>query len=189
MTLRLEGYESEPDFDPWDQQGPGEYYVRNLRLRQAKLRLQFVLVEELTAGKLFATGYSDSAPLDQPATRILADRWRTIEPDFDQSAASARGLVVTGILVFSPQFALSADEKKEARRGFSQAELRRWYQKWVELNQEEGHTPSREVDRQAAAAEFGRPIPREVVRRLRRELAPEAWVRQGRRKNPKAGSP
>ena len=179
--LRIEGYEIEPDFDPWDQKGRNDFYLKNMAFRECRLRLETSLIGKLTAGTLFATGCADSAPLDQPAARIIPDRWRTLTADFENSSASAPGLIVIGILVFHPRLAGSLEPGVSAR-AYSRAELTRWYKGWVTESGRLGRIPSRDEDWREAARVFGRPIPREAVRALRRELAPAAWVSKGRRK-------
>jgi hypothetical protein len=70
----------------------------------------------------------------------------------------------------------------EPRKVYSEAALRAWYRL-------RGHTwnasqpaPSEADDRAAVEADFGVAIPREQVRKVRRELAPPSWRKSGKRK-------
>jgi hypothetical protein len=177
-----QGYDVEPEYDPWPDESRDRFaHIRNVQYREEKTRLEFGLLRKLSAGTLFATGFSHAAPLDEPATRIAADRWRILTPDFDSSSAAAPGMIITGILVFEPNQATAGRGENERRR-FSSAELKRWYVQHVEECTRSGLVPSREEESQEANRVFGRPIPREAVRSLRRQLAPAEWRRQGRRR-------
>lgn len=178
--LQLMGFDSDPYFDPWDTAERNEYCLRNLDLRESERRLEHCLIERLLAGTLFATGYAEKAALDENASKILPDRWRTLTPDFTTSSATAPGLNVTGILVFDPQ-KNSADLSKVAR-GFSQAELKRWYKQWIAECGAAGRSPSRDEDWTEARRVFERPVPRDALRLLRREMAPSSWRSRGRRR-------
>ncbi len=61
--------------------------------------------------------------------------------------------------------------------------LRTWYEKQVEKDD----PTSEAADWAAARVKFGARVRRDQVRQIRRELAPEAWRQQGRRR--KAGNP
>ena len=76
-------------------------------------------------------------------------------------------------------------EKKQPDRssgGYSEQALRSWYEKWVAENLKAGKIPSREDDWKAAKNAESKNVPRDAVRALRNELAPETWTKQGRRK-------
>jgi hypothetical protein len=94
----------------------------------------------------------------------------------------------------TPQYAdapVPADEiastfpprQQPGRRGFSAARLEEWYRTWIKRNEsEEGKIPTREQDWEAAKSEVSPNIPRDAVRRLRQQLAPDSWTKRGRRK-------
>jgi hypothetical protein len=167
-----------PGFIPWDQDDH-RVFVHNHPPAEGRLRES--LKRKLSDGELIATGFSDKQALDRPPARILPARWRTFELDMLSSAASSPGLNVTGILVFDP--ALLAQKALEARGSvFSQALARQWYVRRVSEHLQAGHIPSREQDYHDAQAHFGKRITREILRKLRKEIAPEDWVRRGRRK-------
>jgi hypothetical protein len=156
-----------------------EYNVNSMRLEHARMRMEFEFLSMLKSGAVYATGYASHSPLDMPATRVVADRWRLLEPNFDDSTAKGPNLEISGILVFdgsrpSPATTLSS-------KAFSAAKLREWYVRWVSSNGQNGHLPSRDEDLKAARQALGESIPRSAVRRLRQELAPETWKRFGRR--------
>jgi hypothetical protein len=62
---------------------------------------------------------------------------------------------------------------------FSQAEVRAWYQSYVERVLDEGGKSSRDDDLAAAREYFGIAIQRKFMRDLRRLLAPEGWKSKG----------
>ncbi len=84
---------------------------------------------------------------------------------------------------------LVAAKKAEKQRpdrssgGYSEQALWAWYEKWVLENPEAGKIPTREDDLKAAKDAVSLNVPRDVVRAMRKELAPETWTAQGRRKN------
>ena len=67
--------------------------------------------------------------------------------------------------------------------GYSDQDLRTWYEKWVAENLKAGKIPTREHDWEAAKNAVSENVPRNAVRALRQELAPETWKAQGRRKD------
>ena len=69
--------------------------------------------------------------------------------------------------------------KTSAAPRFSRAEVRAWYQSYVERVLDKGGKSSRDDDLAAAYEHFGIKIPREFMRALRRELAPEGWKSKG----------
>jgi hypothetical protein len=157
-----------------------DFDIKSFRLQDLRVILERSLLKQLRSGQLVATGYASTAPLDAPAARIVADRWRTLTPDFTASEASGPGgLVISGLLVFK-----AGHDKREVRPkpAFSAAKLRVWYLDWIGSNAKGGTTPSRDEDWSAARAALGSEVSREAVRSLRRELAPAEWTRLGRRK-------
>ena len=68
---------------------------------------------------------------------------------------------------------------------FSRAKTREWYKSRAERLMRTGERSSRDDDVVAAKEHFGTNIPREFLRELRRELAPEGWTAKGapKRKN------
>ena len=67
--------------------------------------------------------------------------------------------------------------------GYSDQALRTWYKKMVAENLKAGKIPTREHDWKAAKNAVSKNVPRDAVRALRQELAPETWKAQGRRKD------
>jgi hypothetical protein len=156
-----------------------DFQFKSRQLRDDRLRLEFCLVQKLITGRLFATGYAASDLLDEPARTIVADRWRTLTPDFGTSQATAPGVVITGILVFEKR---RRQERTDAPRRVALGKVRKWYREWVEANLAEGRLPSREPDLEAARKALGTAVPRDFVRELRRGVAPLEWQRSGRRR-------
>jgi uncharacterized protein (UPF0248 family) len=67
-------------------------------------------------------------------------------------------------------------------RAHSEARLRTWwFDEWLEHHKREGTIPSRDQDWEAAKVAVSPHVPRDAVRRLRRDHAPEAWKTKGRR--------
>jgi hypothetical protein len=157
-----------------------EYNVNSMQLEHARMRMEREFLSMLKSGEVFATGYAGHSPLDMPATRIVADRWRLLEPNFDDSTAGGPNLEISGILVFDGSQV--SPVPIASSKAFSVASLREWYGRWVSSNGQNGHLPSRDEDLKAARQALGESIPRSAVRRLRQELAPETWKRLGRRK-------
>lgn len=170
-TVRLDGWPTEASV-------LSDFRVKSRQLREARARLEYCLVEKLVTGKLVARGYSSQAAPDEPAKNIVADLWRALVPDFDRSEASGTGHTIVGVLVFREP--LQRAQRSKAR--FALAAVRSWYEKRVKLFTKEGEVSSRDEDLEAAKQEFGSEIPRDIIRSLRRELAPPEWTRLGRRK-------
>ena len=76
----------------------------------------------------------------------------------------------------------AATTYQRAWGAYSESKLRGWYEKWIAECSAAGKTPSRDEDWAAAKAELGDGVPRDAIRRLRRELAPDDWKRFGRRR-------
>jgi hypothetical protein len=68
-----------------------------------------------------------------------------------------------------------------APRFYSEAWLRKWWFERLEHHKRAGTIPSRDEDWEAAKAAVSPHVPRDAVRRLRRDHAPQAWKKQGRR--------
>lgn len=177
--LTLCGYAEDP-FYPFHEMTRDEqvdYNVNSMQLKRARMRLEHSLWCQLKDGAVYATGYASHSPLDIPATKIVADRWRILEPDFEHSAAKGVNYEISDILVFAASTATDPVPLKT----FSHAKLREWYARWITSNERNGAMPSREEDLSAAQQALGRSIPRSAMRLLRKELAPESWKRFGRR--------
>jgi hypothetical protein len=180
--LTCQGFGREPPsvFDEMSRAEQIEYNVNSMQLEHARRRMEFAFLELLKSDAVFATGYASHSPLDMPATRVIADRWRLLEPNFDDSTAKGSNLEVAGILIFDGSKPAQAPVLSKT---FSAARLREWYRRWVSSNKQTGHLPSRLEDLQAARRALGESIPRSAVRLLRRELAPDSWKSFGRRKS------
>jgi hypothetical protein len=179
--LTCQGY-GQPPFYPFDEMSRDEqieYNVHSMQLEHARRRMESEFLLMLKSEAVFATGYASHSPLDMPATRVVADRWRLLEPNFDDSTAKGSNLEMSGILIFDGSRSAQAPV---LTRAFSAAKLREWYGRWVSSNQQTGNLPSRDDDLHAARQALGESIPRSAVRLLRRELAPESWKSFGRRK-------
>lgn len=184
--LDAQGYGGDPPMlygtDGWPTSPEilSDFRIKSGQLRDARLRLEFCLVRKLVTGELVATGYAASGPLDEPARPIAADRWRTLTPDYETSQATGPGILVSGILVFKKQ---PKGKVTAPPRSAAPARVRTWYRQWVDTNVASGTQPSRERDMEAARGELGISVSRELLRDLRRELAPPAWRQFGRRRN------
>jgi hypothetical protein len=152
--------------------------TQRLNAVRESLKLEFRL--KLRSGALIATGISPAAMPDEPARIILADRWQYLIPDFRFSSASGSASTIEGILVFAPEMLRREAPRPRAR--FSAAEVTRWYQGWVARPENSDRPPSSEADRIAAERELGFTVPRDLMRELRRDLAPEHWKQKGRRR-------
>jgi hypothetical protein len=157
-----------------------EFNVSSMQLESARMRMEREFLSMLMSDAVFATGYASHSPLDMPATRVVADRWRLLEPNFDDSTAKGSNLDISGILVFDSSRPAQAPVLSKT---FSAAKLREWYRRWVSSNEQTGHLPSRLEDLQSARQGLGEGIPRSALRLLRRELAPSSWKKFGRRKS------
>jgi len=179
-SRRLEGFDNPPfyPFDEMTREEQREYNVGSIQLKHARMELEVEIVRKLQSGALFATGYAGDTPLDAPAAKIIADRWRLLEPDFLESTAKGSGVEISGIRVFKN----NALTKTTTAKRYSLAELRRWYPTWVLANVEQGREPSRNDDLEAARQKFGEKVHRATLRALRAKLAPPGWVQKGRRK-------
>jgi hypothetical protein len=169
--------------DVWVAGEPESEYSRQVnRYQELRERLRAELLDKLRRGELTATGYDTRAAIDAQRVVIPRDRWRTLEPDFEQSAARAGHLAVVGILVFEgwPEEPRRPDRRtgKVALGG-----LPEWYRAWIRENDERGFIPTREDDLKAARKALGPGVPRDVLREVRAELAPLAWRQRGRRRS------
>jgi hypothetical protein len=180
FSRRLEGFDRPPfyPFDEMTREEQREYNVGSMQLERARRQLEAEIVRKLNSGALFATGYAGDTPLDAPAAKIVADRWRLLEPDFLDSTAKGGGVEISGIRVFKNK----ASRKATTAKRYSLAELRRWYPTWVLSNVEQGRAPSRDDDLEAARRNFGDKVHRATLRELRAKLAPAEWIQKGRRK-------
>jgi len=162
--------------------GPETECERNVgRYRSLRGKLEEVLHASLRSGILVATGYDARAAIDASPVTIPADRWRVLVPDFSASSATVSGLTITGILVFE-NAPLPTMKPNRIPGTVAPAKLKAWYRKWVEQNVGSNTKPTRDEDWAAAKVALGDGVPRDVIHRLRRELAPDAWRRRGRRK-------
>lgn len=179
--LTCQGF-GEPPYYPLHEMSRAEqieYNVSSMHLERSRMRMELEFLSMLMSDAVFATGYASHSPLDMPATRVVADRWRLLEPKFDDSTAKGPNMEVSGILVFDGS---RPAQSPVLSKTFSAARLREWYGRWVSSNEQNGHLPSRDDDLQAAHQALGESIPRSALRLLRRELAPQTWTRLGRRK-------
>ena len=67
------------------------------------------------------------------------------------------------------------------RGGYSRAELKRWFSAWVELNQESGSIPTRDVTLEAAKKSLNARIPRREFADYWRKFVPNNWKDPGPR--------
>jgi len=181
-TLSFQGF-GDPPFMPVDEMPEAEakeYRLNSWILSDRRHRMEAAFTWMLRRGEVIATGYSRHSPLDMPATTIIPDRWRLLEPDFTNSSASGPGGDIAGVLIFERSKPRS--QNLLAPTAFSPARLREWYTRYISTNEESGTSPSRNEDLAAARALFGNKIPRSALRQLRKDLAPKAWTQHGRRK-------
>lgn len=180
--LDLSGYGDESNIDPlWWPEERAEFDKNAFLHGQSWRTLEHDLRWKLIDGELTAYGFSNQAPLDSPRRPIAPERWRDLDPDLKRSTASGPGIEVTQILVFRT----NAEPVSPAQqiKGYSEAELRRWYVNRIDEHNKLGEPPSRTEDYQAAKTAFGAGVGRRAVESLRRELAPDAWTRRGRRRS------
>ena len=134
----------------------------------------------LLQGDITAYGYSNHGALDAPRQAIAPDRWRDLELDAQNSTASSPGLEITQILIF-PAKDGRRSPAGPAGRSYSVAALRKWYIDRIDTFRAGDRMPSREMDYADANDAFDGQISRRDIEALRRELAPSAWKRRGRR--------
>jgi hypothetical protein len=181
-NLTFQGF-GDPPYMPLEEMPEAEekeYRMNSWILSDRRHRMEAEFTWMLRRGEVTATGYSRHSPLDMPATMIIPDRWRLLEPDFTNSSASGPGGDIAGILIFERPKTKS--QGVNAPTSFSPAKLRDWYTRYVLTNEESGTSPSRDEDLAAARAVFGSTIPRSALRQLRKDLAPKTWTHHGRRK-------
>lgn len=152
------------------------YSITGSGYLHARERLQRLLLSKLATGELHAVGYASNRGIDEAAQPIPSDRWRTLQADFDTSQASSPGLEISGVLVFERGRSSGRTQKRPVA---SQAKVRAWYKKRLREAEEAGLQHSREADEIAARLHFGF-APRQFLRDLRRELAPQDWKSSGR---------
>lgn len=79
---------------------------------------------------------------------------------------------------------LQRDHQEPIRKHqFSDSKARQWYRDYVFRHIQLGSRPSRKADELAARNEFNHGLPRETIRNLSREFAPDDWKRAGPRKS------
>jgi hypothetical protein len=69
------------------------------RYRDLRGQLEEGLLRQLRDGTLVASGYDSATGLSVPAASILADHWRVLKPDFENSTARFGEREIIGILV------------------------------------------------------------------------------------------
>lgn len=74
-----------------------------------------------------------------------------------------------------------SDKPGRRRYAFDEAELESWFLKLIHRFVAEGRTISADDAHRLAKIGFHDRVPRHLIRRLHRELAPEDWKQQGRR--------
>jgi hypothetical protein len=181
--LTFQGYANEPymPLDEMPDEEAKDYRFNRWILEDRRQRMEAEFKRILERGDVVtATGYLRTTPLDVPATLIIPDRWRLLEPNFTNSTAAGLGGEIAGILVFKRR---SPQREKLSPPAYSASKLKAWYVGWVRQNQSTGNKPSRDEDLKAAQNALGSIIPRSALRLLRKELAPEDWRRKGRRKS------
>jgi hypothetical protein len=178
---RLEGFDNPPfyPFEEMTREEQREYNIGTMQLQRARRDLEQEIILKLIAGELFATGYSADVRLDEPAAKILPDRWRLLESNFLDSTAKGSGIEISGILVFKRD---ERSGKLGVSKRYSPAELRRWYSDWISTSVANGNEPSRDEELEAACKRFGVRVSRATLRALRNELAPSEWKQHGRRR-------
>jgi hypothetical protein len=119
-------------------------------------------------------------------TEIPARQVAILHFDYGGSTASGGGLEYSGIELEEAPSArvtpLDGAKVDRAIGSFSEAKLRDWYQKRAATWPMDRRSPSRDEDWTAAREVLGDGVPRDMVRRVRRDLAPEQWTRKARRK-------
>lgn len=178
--LRREPY-AEPGFHKADKRNALAFSIRGAHLRTDYEWLLKALLDKLATGALYATGYNAHSGLDERAHTIAPDRWRTLKADTDTSHASSPGLDVSGILVFKQRRKVAIAPAKPVA---SRSRIQNWYTKRVSDAEAAGLRYTRAEDEAASRHEFGI-APRSLLRELRRDLAPQDWLRRGR---PKTGA-
>lgn len=157
-----------------------DFSMRGAGYRSNRLKLQQDLLQMLIDGDLVGRGFLSSDALDAERRIIVADRWQGLSIDVLSSTATGTGQTIVNLLILDP--ALEARPRgRGTRPSFSPAAVRRWYANRVEDCRASGREPSRDDDfREANAAGLGT-VPRDILRDLRREFAPGAWTRKGKR--------
>lgn len=81
-----------------------------------------------------------------------------------------------------PRFLATTPVPDRASRPYSQKRLQDWFAGYLKEHEHKGAFPGRDENWAAAKAALGEGVPRDAVRRLRREMAPAGWKRGGRPK-------
>jgi hypothetical protein len=100
LQLKTQGYGGPQLLFPGGPETESER--KQFRYWYLRKQLEAELMEKLKAGELIATGYDSLAPIDEPASTIPADRWRTLTANFKESSATTGNVVITGIQVLRP---------------------------------------------------------------------------------------
>jgi hypothetical protein len=153
------------------------------------------LRQALEAGALRAMGFRDGMPVPIPPVYWrMPVRWCetagvTVMADPFERAAKGDLVPMDGAFID-----LALDRGDVARwcgalppqpaATFSPETLRAWYRLRVASWSGDMPPPTERDDAEAAAAMFGRAIPRDTLRAVRRALAPKHWRRSGPRRRP-----
>lgn len=145
-------------------------------------RLRNQLVAKLTAEELVATGYDSRDGILGKRIEIPAERWPAFELNCEMSFAILHGIRITEILVSEAVERPAIDRRPNS---FSKAVVEEWYVDRVRKLEAAGEKSTQAEDERAARDKFGsKGSSREFVRKLRREHAPEAWSKRGRKPSP-----
>ncbi len=178
--LDLMGYGNEHNRDPdWPDEELIRFDSEHYHWKLLKEQLEEKLERKLRNGDLLARGFSSNAALDSPRQAIAPERWNDLDLDSKTSTATGPNLTITQILVFGKP---SESPGKRSNLRVPRDAIRAWYVGWVAANDGKGTAPTRDEDEAAARTEFGERVTRNILRALRRELAPARWTMRGRRR-------
>lgn len=150
---------------------PDQFDIDCRRYEKLKEELESSLIGMLVSGSLIAEGYDVRQGADRPPVEIRPDRWRTLDIDFDKSAATDRELELTGILVH----AAAPPASQPVSSAAAESECRAWLMRRAEGPKR--HT-KREYEKLAQQRFPG--LSRNGFNRAWAEVLPPHWKLAGR---------
>ena len=135
---------------------------------EAKRNLVTAFLEQLQTGQLVATGHHKDQPLTAAPSRIPAELWLSLIPNFNDSSASGGGFEIAGILITSAQ----------PRRVRAKKSCKKWFLRKVAA----GVRPvSWKAMFKEAQAECGEGLSERAFKEIKDAHAPSQWKKPGRR--------
>lgn len=151
-------------------------------------------IKKLFFGQIIAYGFVGPIALESRRVKVPRDKWELLRPNFQESSASAEGLVVSGILVIhsneedrwnrdepAPE-TTSDDAPASAPKATAGAERR--CREWIKNEVREGRTYKRTEALELAKKIIGPALSDRAFGRAWDVEAPASWKKPGRRRAP-----